>query len=236
PGCKEAQRDRRGAETRCASLLASFPTRWFGLGRDRGTEEIHWLNAPSGCLKFQFGALPAFPSGSTGTISPSDDFHVRPGSQQTTERGGCGNIFLKDSESQVLLQGKGSSAGLLPSPAHLPPVAAQFVSSPAHARIQGELVVADACAGCMGSEMSFLPDFGIFTMGMWSVGLGAIGAAVTGIVLANTDLFLSKPEKATLEFLEEIELKTLGSEQRTFKAGELWKKNGAVIMAVRRPG
>lgn len=47
-------------------------------------------------------------------------------------------------------------------------------------------------------------------MGMWSVGLGAIGAAVTGIVLANTDLFLSKPEKATLEFLEEIELKSLG--------------------------
>jgi len=60
-------------------------------------------------------------------------------------------------------------------------------------------------------EMSLLPDFGIFTMGLWSVGLGAIGAAVTGIVLANTDLFLSKPEKATLEFLEEIELKTLGS-------------------------
>lgn len=59
--------------------------------------------------------------------------------------------------------------------------------------------------------MSFLPDFGIFTMGMWSVGLGAVGAAVTGIVLANTDLFLSKPEKATLEFLEAIELKTLGS-------------------------
>nr|ACH45716.1 putative RIKEN cDNA 5730469M10 variant 3 [Taeniopygia guttata] len=84
--------------------------------------------------------------------------------------------------------------------------------------------------------MSFLPDLGAFTMGMWSVGLGAIGAAVTGIVLANTDLFLSKPEKATLEFLEEIELKTLGSEKRTFKAGELWKQNGAVIMAVRRPG
>lgn len=60
-------------------------------------------------------------------------------------------------------------------------------------------------------EMSFLPDLGFFTMGMWSVGLGAIGAAVTGIVLANTDLFLSKPEKATLEFLEEIELKALGS-------------------------
>lgn len=59
--------------------------------------------------------------------------------------------------------------------------------------------------------MSFLSDFGIFTMGMWSIGLGAIGAAVTGIVLANTDLFLSKPEKATLEFLEEIDLKSLGT-------------------------
>ncbi|KFP74196.1 Redox-regulatory protein FAM213A [Apaloderma vittatum] len=84
--------------------------------------------------------------------------------------------------------------------------------------------------------MSFFPDVGIFTMSVWSIGLGAVGAAVTGIILANTDLFLSKPEKATLEFLEEIELKTLGSEKRTFRAGELWKKNGAVIMAVRRPG
>lgn len=26
------------------------------------------------------------------------------------------------------------------------------------------------------------------------------------------------------------------TEQRTFKASELWKENGAVIMAVRRPG
>ncbi|KAK2543036.1 Fam213a [Columba livia] len=70
--------------------------------------------------------------------------------------------------------------------------------------------------------MSFLPDFGIFTMGMWSIGLGAIGAAVTGIVLANTDLFLSKPEKATLEFLEEIDLKSLGTE---FFVGVLSSEN-----------
>ncbi|EMP28755.1 UPF0765 protein C10orf58 like protein [Chelonia mydas] len=73
-------------------------------------------------------------------------------------------------------------------------------------------------------------------MGMWSIGLGAIGVAVTGILLANTNLFLSKPEVASLEFLETTELKSLGEEERTFKAGELWKKNGAVIMAVRRPG
>lgn len=59
--------------------------------------------------------------------------------------------FSKTLRARSWRQGKGSSAGLLPSPAHLPPVAAQFVSSPAHACIQGELVVADACAGCMGS-------------------------------------------------------------------------------------
>ncbi|KAM7170721.1 peroxiredoxin-like 2A isoform 3-T3 [Macrochelys suwanniensis] len=88
----------------------------------------------------------------------------------------------------------------------------------------------------MGSEMSSLPDLELFTMGMWSIGLGAIGVAVTGILLANTDLFLSKPETASLEFLETTKLKSLREEERTFKAGELWKKNGAVIMAVRRPG
>lgn len=45
---------------------------------------------------------------------------------------------------------------------------------------------------------------------MWSLSLGALGAAVTGMILANTDLFLVKPEEATLEFLEKIQLKTLG--------------------------
>uniref|UniRef100_A0A8D2JGZ0 Redox-regulatory protein FAM213A n=2 Tax=Varanus komodoensis TaxID=61221 RepID=A0A8D2JGZ0_VARKO len=80
-------------------------------------------------------------------------------------------------------------------------------------------------------------DPGSFSMAMWTAGLGAIGAAVTGIILANTDLFLPKAEKASLDFLAEADLKTLGhGEQRTLKAGELWKKNGAVIMAVRRPG
>lgn len=129
--------------------------------------------------------------------------------------------------------GRGSGAGLLPGRA-LPAVRCG-PSAPARARPRG--AAAGRCSAArMGSEMSFLLDLGTFTMSMWSVGLGAIGAAVTGIVLANTDLFLSKAEMATLEFLEEIELKTLGSEQRTFKAGELWKQNGAVIMAVRRPG
>ncbi|CAH7353569.1 peroxiredoxin-like 2A isoform X1 [Phodopus roborovskii] len=84
--------------------------------------------------------------------------------------------------------------------------------------------------------MSFLQDPSFFTMGMWSIGAGALGAAALALLLANTDVFLSKPRKAELEYLEDIDLKTLEKEPRTFKAKELWAKNGAVIMAVRRPG
>ncbi|KAG3264585.1 peroxiredoxin-like 2A isoform X1 [Ictidomys tridecemlineatus] len=84
--------------------------------------------------------------------------------------------------------------------------------------------------------MSFLQDPSVFTMGMWSIGAGALGAAALALFLANTDMFLSKPKKAALEYLEDIDLKTLEKEPRTFKAKELWEKSGAVIMAVRRPG
>nr|XP_058155361.1 peroxiredoxin-like 2A isoform X2 [Dasypus novemcinctus] len=85
-------------------------------------------------------------------------------------------------------------------------------------------------------DISSGQDPGFFAMGMWSIGAGALGAAAVALLLANTDVFLSTPQKATLEYLEAIELKTLGTEPRTFKAKELWEKNGAVIMAVRRPG
>lgn len=57
--------------------------------------------------------------------------------------------------------------------------------------------------------MSFLQDPSFFTMGMWSIGAGALGAAALALLLANTDIFLSKPRKAELEYLEDIDLKTL---------------------------
>ncbi|XP_056386936.1 peroxiredoxin-like 2A [Hyla sarda] len=84
--------------------------------------------------------------------------------------------------------------------------------------------------------MWVVPESEIFTMGLWSVSIGALGAAVVGIFLANTDYFLPTPEKATLEYLEETELKSISDESRTLKAKDLWERNGAVIMAVRRPG
>uniref|UniRef100_A0A8C6EFH3 Peroxiredoxin-like 2A n=1 Tax=Microcebus murinus TaxID=30608 RepID=A0A8C6EFH3_MICMU len=83
--------------------------------------------------------------------------------------------------------------------------------------------------------MTFL-DPSFFTMGMWSIGARALGAAALALLPANTDVFLSKLQKAALEYLEDIDLKTLEKEPRTFKAKELWEKNGAVIMAVLRPG
>uniref|UniRef100_A0AAY4DLF4 Peroxiredoxin-like 2A n=1 Tax=Denticeps clupeoides TaxID=299321 RepID=A0AAY4DLF4_9TELE len=67
---------------------------------------------------------------------------------------------------------------------------------------------------------------------MWSLGLGAVGAAIAGIFLANTDLFLTKPAIAALEHLETANLiSTIEGKEQTLKAKTLWEKNGAVIMA-----
>ncbi|KAM4032290.1 peroxiredoxin-like 2A isoform 1-T2 [Anomaloglossus baeobatrachus] len=84
--------------------------------------------------------------------------------------------------------------------------------------------------------MWVVPESEFFTMALWSISIGALGAAVVGIILANTDYFLPTTDKATLEYLEDTDLKPISDESRTFKAKELWEKNGAVIMAVRRPG
>uniref|UniRef100_A0A2I3GFA8 Peroxiredoxin-like 2A n=1 Tax=Nomascus leucogenys TaxID=61853 RepID=A0A2I3GFA8_NOMLE len=78
--------------------------------------------------------------------------------------------------------------------------------------------------------MSFLQDPSFFTMGMWSIGAGALGAAALALLLANTDVFLSKPQKAALEYLEDIDLKTLEKEPRTLKAKELWEKKWSCFL------
>ncbi|KAB5581824.1 hypothetical protein PHYPO_G00180060 [Pangasianodon hypophthalmus] len=71
---------------------------------------------------------------------------------------------------------------------------------------------------------------------MWSLSLGAVGAAIAGIILANTDFFLTKPDFASLENLGNADLKTTEGDEKLFKASTLWETSGAVIMAVRRPG
>ncbi|XP_073430909.1 peroxiredoxin-like 2A [Dendrobates tinctorius] len=81
-----------------------------------------------------------------------------------------------------------------------------------------------------------VPESEIYAMAMWSISVGALGAAVIGIIFANTDYFLPTTDKATLEYLEDTDLKPISDDSRTLKAKELWERNGAVIMAVRRPG
>lgn len=68
------------------------------------------------------------------------------------------------------------------------------------------------------------------------MGLGAVGAALAGIFLANTDLCLPKAGSASLEYLAETDLRSSTDENTVIKAKSLWETNGAVIMAVRRPG
>ncbi|KAJ8360294.1 hypothetical protein SKAU_G00168190 [Synaphobranchus kaupii] len=76
----------------------------------------------------------------------------------------------------------------------------------------------------------------LLAMSMFSLGLGAVGVAIAGIFLANTDFCLTDAEQATLEYLENADLRTIGDEEKMFKARTLWAKSGAVVMAVRRPG
>ncbi|GLD65065.1 redox-regulatory protein FAM213A-like isoform X1 [Lates japonicus] len=71
----------------------------------------------------------------------------------------------------------------------------------------------------------------LFGMGMWSLGLGAVGAALAGIFLANTDLCLPKAAKASLEYLEDADLRSTTDDDKVIKAKGLWEKNGAVVMA-----
>uniref|UniRef100_A0A672FAA6 Uncharacterized protein n=3 Tax=Salarias fasciatus TaxID=181472 RepID=A0A672FAA6_SALFA len=73
-------------------------------------------------------------------------------------------------------------------------------------------------------------------MGMWSLGLGAVGAALAGIFLANTDFCLPKAASASLEYLEDADLRSTTDEEQVIKAKNLWERSGAVVMAVRRPG
>jgi hypothetical protein len=62
------------------------------------------------------------------------------------------------------------------------------------------------------------------------------GAAVAGVAMINAGLFNPKIEKASLSYLSGIQLKALDGSNKLLIASDLWRKNGAVILVVRRPG
>lgn len=64
-------------------------------------------------------------------------------------------------------------------------------------------------------------------MGMWSLGLGAIGAALAGIFLANTDLCLPKGGSASLDYLAETDLRSSTDGGRRPRCGSLHPDRGS---------
>jgi len=66
---------------------------------------------------------------------------------------------------------------------------------------------------------------------------GTVGAVSTFVTYCNIPLaWKASPQKATLDWLSPAPLQKLGAGGATFAASDLWQKNGAVVMAVRRPG
>ena len=69
----------------------------------------------------------------------------------------------------------------------------------------------------------------------WLVSAG-VSFAVAGVAMINAGFFDSKIEQASLSYLSGIQLKALDGSNKLIVASELWRRNGAVIMVVRRPG
>lgn len=67
--------------------------------------------------------------------------------------------------------------------------------------------------------------------------LSIAGLTAGAAILINlpTSLIMSS-EKATVQYLQMAKLQTIDSAKQNFSASDLWKDNGVVIMAVRRPG
>lgn len=75
---------------------------------------------------------------------------------------------------------------------------------------------------------------------MWSLSKVFLGSAAAAIgaafLLANTSWGVPKRRPFTLARLEGAVLRRLDGTNREVKASELWRENGAVILAVRRVG
>ncbi|KAL4612930.1 redox-regulatory protein FAM213A-like [Arapaima gigas] len=71
----------------------------------------------------------------------------------------------------------------------------------------------------------------LLATGAWTLLLGAVGIVVVVVFFANTNMLLTNPTKATLAYLEDIDLQEIGKGNKLFKAQTLWEKTGAVVMA-----
>ena len=74
----------------------------------------------------------------------------------------------------------------------------------------------------------------------WSLGkiaLGSVAAAISAtLLLINSPWGLPRRKPFSVAMLEGAVLRRLDGSNREVKASELWKENGAVILAIRRTG
>lgn len=67
--------------------------------------------------------------------------------------------------------------------------------------------------------------------------LSIAGLTAGAAILINLPISLiMSSEKATVQYLQMANLQTIDLVKQNFSASDLWKDNGVVIMAVRRPG
>lgn len=67
--------------------------------------------------------------------------------------------------------------------------------------------------------------------------LSIAGITAGAAILINLPTkFFMATEKATLQYLQTAKLQTIDQTKNNFSASDLWKDNGVVLMAVRRPG
>ncbi|KAG8008760.1 hypothetical protein GBF38_010377 [Nibea albiflora] len=65
---------------------------------------------------------------------------------------------------------------------------------------------------------------------IWYVALAVVASLMVAVVLANTDLVLTKSAPASLEELGTADLQTTTGDVKTVKGRTLWERNGAVIL------
>ncbi|KAF4106238.1 hypothetical protein G5714_012228 [Onychostoma macrolepis] len=79
-----------------------------------------------------------------------------------------------------------------------------------------------------GDKVKKSDDLEGVCVGLWSAGVCVV---VVYVLLANTDLFLTKPDRASLDRLASAELRSTAGDEGNLKAVSLWERTGAVIMA-----
>ncbi|XDV43934.1 hypothetical protein PO909_012318, partial [Leuciscus waleckii] len=71
----------------------------------------------------------------------------------------------------------------------------------------------------------------VFLQDLEGVYVVCVCVVAASVLLANTDLFLTRADRADVDSLARADLRSTSTDEQSFKAGSLWKRTGAVILA-----